>query len=120
VERTNQTLKQRLGKYINPEGDDWDQHLEEIAYSIRTQTQKSTKFTPFYLMYGRHPNTYHYNPDDHIDDEEILQEPEITHEQLASYVEERISQQKETHSQVLPLFFIVNYLFCLLLWYLYI
>jgi transposase InsO family protein len=56
-ERTNQTLKQRLSKLVNEHQNNWCDFLEEVAYSIRTQKQATTKYTPFYLMFGRHPNS---------------------------------------------------------------
>ena len=56
-ERTNQTLKQRLSKLVNEHQNNWSDFLDEVAYSIRTQKQASTKFTPFYLMFGRNPNS---------------------------------------------------------------
>ena len=56
-ERTNQTLKARLAKLVNENQNNWDDFLEDIAFSIRTQKQGSTKFTPFFLMFGRHPRT---------------------------------------------------------------
>ena len=56
-ERTNQTLKVRLAKLINEHQDNWDDYLEEIAFSIRTQKQGSTKYSPFFLMFGRHART---------------------------------------------------------------
>ena len=54
-ERTNQTLKDRLGKMVNEHQDDWEDYLEEVAYSIRTATQATTKFSPFFLMFNRKP-----------------------------------------------------------------
>ena len=51
-ERVNQTVKIRAAK----EEAEWDTILHEIAFSINTQPQASTKFTPFFLMFGRHPN----------------------------------------------------------------
>ncbi|CAB3989986.1 Gypsy retrotransposon integrase 1 [Paramuricea clavata] len=56
-ERTNQTLKVRLAKRINEHQHDWDDYLEEIPFSIRTQKQGSTKYSPFFLMFGRHVRT---------------------------------------------------------------
>ncbi|KAK3883744.1 hypothetical protein Pcinc_011957 [Petrolisthes cinctipes] len=32
---------------------DWPDYHEEVAYSMRTQKQKSTGFTPYHLMFGR-------------------------------------------------------------------
>ena len=33
--------------------DDWDDFLDPVLFGIRTSVQESTKFTPFFLMYGR-------------------------------------------------------------------
>ena len=52
-ERTNQTLKRRLGKLCNKQQNDWDEKLEAIMFGIRTSKSASTMFTPFFLMYGR-------------------------------------------------------------------
>ena len=38
---------------VNPEQDDCDEHMDAILFSYRTSIHASTKFTPFYLMYGR-------------------------------------------------------------------
>ena len=32
---------------------DWDEYLVPVCYSIRCHAQKSTKFTPFFVFYGR-------------------------------------------------------------------
>ncbi|KAK3884874.1 hypothetical protein Pcinc_010849 [Petrolisthes cinctipes] len=52
AERTNRTLKTRLAKLCNTKMSDWPDYLEEVAYSMRTQKQKSTGFTPYHLMFG--------------------------------------------------------------------
>ena len=52
-ERINHTLIKAIVKYINTEQDDWDELIEPILFSYRTSVHASTKFTPFYSMYGR-------------------------------------------------------------------
>ncbi len=52
-ERLNQTLKASLQKVVNDQQDDWDQLVDNVLFAYRTSRQGSTKFTPFYLMYGR-------------------------------------------------------------------
>ena len=52
-ERMNQTVTKAIVKYLNPEQDDWDEHIDAILFSYRTSIHASTKFTPFYLIYGR-------------------------------------------------------------------
>ncbi|KAK3873074.1 hypothetical protein Pcinc_021886 [Petrolisthes cinctipes] len=51
--RTNRTLKTRLAKLCNTKMSDCPGYLEEVAYSMRAQKQKSTGFTPYHLMFGR-------------------------------------------------------------------
>ncbi|KAK3895401.1 hypothetical protein Pcinc_000857 [Petrolisthes cinctipes] len=53
AERTNRTLKTRLAKLCNTKMNDWPDYLKEVAYSMRTQKQKSTGFTTYHLMFGR-------------------------------------------------------------------
>ncbi|KAK3877466.1 hypothetical protein Pcinc_017793 [Petrolisthes cinctipes] len=53
AERTNRTLKTRLAKLCGNKLSDWPNYIEEVAYSMRTQIQKSTGFTPYQLMFGR-------------------------------------------------------------------
>ena len=56
-EGTSQALRIRLNKLVNDHQNDWNEYLDEVAYSIRTQKQASTENTPFFLMFGRHPQT---------------------------------------------------------------
>ena len=52
-ERMNQKVTKAIVKYLNPEQDDWDEHIDAILFSYRTSIHASTNFTPFYLMCGR-------------------------------------------------------------------
>ena len=49
----NQTISRALSKYINDDQNDWDLFLDPILFAYRTSIQSSSKFTPFFLMYGR-------------------------------------------------------------------
>uniref|UniRef100_A0A8C5R7L0 Gypsy retrotransposon integrase-like protein 1 n=1 Tax=Leptobrachium leishanense TaxID=445787 RepID=A0A8C5R7L0_9ANUR len=55
VERFNRTLKGMLRKVVNREGKDWDMLLPYLLFAIREIPQSSTRFSPFELLYGRHP-----------------------------------------------------------------
>ena len=50
TERFNQTLITQLRKITD--GQDWDEHLQAIAFSYRVGQQASTKMSPFRLIYG--------------------------------------------------------------------
>lgn len=52
TERFNQTLVTSLCKVVNEQADDWDIHLDAVAFAYRTKQQASTKMSPFQLMYG--------------------------------------------------------------------
>ena len=52
-ERFNQTLQRQLIKVIKDEQDQWDLFLDAVLFSYRVSRQDSTKYSPFYLMYGR-------------------------------------------------------------------
>uniref|UniRef100_A0A8C5WDV1 Gypsy retrotransposon integrase-like protein 1 n=1 Tax=Leptobrachium leishanense TaxID=445787 RepID=A0A8C5WDV1_9ANUR len=55
VERFNKTLKSMLRKAIDKDGRNWDLLLPYLMFSIREVPQASTGFSPFELLYGRHP-----------------------------------------------------------------
>ena len=46
-------MTKSLVKYINADQSDWDENLECVLFSYRTSVHATTKYTPFYLMYGR-------------------------------------------------------------------
>ena len=55
VERFNKTLKGMLRKVVAQDGKDWDCLLPYLMFSVREVPQASTGFSPFELVYGRHP-----------------------------------------------------------------
>ena len=52
----NQTLQRQLLKFVDSEQKNWDQYLDAILFSYRVSVQDSTKYSPFFLVYGRHPH----------------------------------------------------------------
>lgn len=52
TERFNQTLITHLLRVVNTSTDNWDEMLESILFAYRINPQKSTKISPFELMYG--------------------------------------------------------------------
>jgi hypothetical protein len=57
TERTNRTLEDVLRHYVSQDGKDWSEHLDAAEYAINTAWQESIQETPFFLNYGRHPNS---------------------------------------------------------------
>ena len=54
-ERFNQTLQRALLKMIDENQSDWDKYLDSVLFAYHTSKQASTKFSPFFLLYGREP-----------------------------------------------------------------
>ena len=40
---------------VNDKQDDWDQFIDVVMFSIRSEHQSSTKYTTFEVMYGHKP-----------------------------------------------------------------
>jgi hypothetical protein len=55
VERFNHTIVSMISMYVNDYPDDWDEHLNYCIWAYRTAINDSTKFSPFFLLYGREP-----------------------------------------------------------------
>ena len=53
-ERTNQTLVRTLNKLAETQSN-CDQHIDSALYAYRVSKHDSSKFSPFFLMYNRHP-----------------------------------------------------------------
>ena len=57
AERLVQVMKKALRKYVLQEGTaNWPRHLPTIEFGYRTTPQRSTGFSPYFLIYGRHPS----------------------------------------------------------------
>ena len=53
VEQFNKTIQRALLKLVKKEQDDWDQYIDGVLFGYRTAVQKSTKKSPFEVMYLR-------------------------------------------------------------------
>ena len=54
-ERFNQTLQRALLKMMDENQNEWDKFLDSVLFAYRTSKQASTKFSHFFLLYGREP-----------------------------------------------------------------
>ena len=52
-ERNNRTIQNSMLKILEEKQDQWPEALPGVVFADRTSKQKSTGYTPFYLMYGR-------------------------------------------------------------------
>ena len=57
-ERTNRTIFQTIRAYIGENHVNWDQHLDQVASTIRNVVHSSTQYSPHYLVYGQHMITH--------------------------------------------------------------
>jgi hypothetical protein len=55
TEALNKTLEIMIRHYVNFRLDDWDTFLPILEFAYNSTPQASTNYSPFYLLYGRHP-----------------------------------------------------------------
>ena len=95
TERVNQVLEQYLRMYTSYHQDDWDiwLPLAELAYNNSEHT--STKQTPFFTVYGRHPHFDTIHVSEKIPAGQYLSEIHSTQQQLKSELQSAIQRFKK-------------------------
>ncbi|KAG7461583.1 hypothetical protein MATL_G00192640 [Megalops atlanticus] len=93
-ERTNQTLKRALAKYTNETHNDWDSHLKAVVYAINTSEQSSTRYTPYFSMFCRHPKMPEVLNSSPIGEDFVIGD-------VAENMDNRIEQVKALHAECL-------------------
>jgi RNase H-like domain found in reverse transcriptase/Integrase zinc binding domain/Reverse transcriptase (RNA-dependent DNA polymerase)/Integrase core domain len=53
VERVNAVIEDSIRVYLGSDQREWDEHLPKIIWSMNTSVHSATKFTPFFLVFGR-------------------------------------------------------------------
>ena len=54
-ERFMRPLKDMISAYISENQRDWDKNIDLIAFAYNTAVHSTTKYSPYYLLYGRIP-----------------------------------------------------------------
>ena len=55
TERFNKTLLNMLGTLNEKQKSDWKAHVSTLTHAYNAAVHESTGFSPFFLMFGRHP-----------------------------------------------------------------
>jgi hypothetical protein len=108
TERTNQEIEQYLRVYISLAQDDWVEWLASGEFAYNNWEHTSTKQSPFFLEYGRHPitpakpkaSTQNPSADEFIKNLETAREAarralEDTAERMKKYADRKRSEEKE-------------------------
>ncbi|CAL9690844.1 unnamed protein product [Knipowitschia caucasica] len=53
VEKHNGTIQRALCKLVSERPETWDTYLDPVMFGIRTKKQSTTKFSPYFLLFGR-------------------------------------------------------------------
>jgi hypothetical protein len=85
TERFMRTLKMMISSYIDEKQRNWDVHLDLFSFAYNTATHATTKYSPFYMMYGRQPKI----PLD-IFSREIIMKITLTEEEYARQIEDNL------------------------------
>ncbi|XP_065639624.1 uncharacterized protein LOC136072349 [Hydra vulgaris] len=95
-ERTNQIIKRALLKVANESQNISDTLLEPVLFGPRTCEQSSTKFTLFFLMFGKKAQFFSYialndNDSDFYDDNIDIAESKATESQVQEIMDSRFA-----------------------------
>jgi hypothetical protein len=56
TERANRVIEDMLRAYVNYEQNDWDEHLTAAEIAINNGQHTSSRYSPYFLNYGKHPS----------------------------------------------------------------
>lgn len=93
VERFNGVLQEMLHTMQREYGSQWVQHLQASVSAFNTSVSEATGYSPYYLLFGRHPVTI--GDLLAINDEDA--DPPI---RLESYVQQQVGRLRDAHAFV--------------------
>ncbi len=99
VERFNGTLKRALKLWVNENQNDWDVFIPYAMFAYHTSFHSTMQETPFYMMYGRDPET--------ILTKTLGIRPEQTKD-IEHYATELAQKLYDVHTRVLEIYKAIN------------
>ena len=93
TERVNQILEQYLRMYVNYQQDDWAQWLPLAEFAYNNSTHSATKHSPFFTLYGRHPQFDSV----HVDDSHPSSHYLLTIQQVQSHLKDNLAAANERY-----------------------
>jgi hypothetical protein len=78
VERFNSTFIPQISKLQDSENNNWDEYLQAVVFAYNSGIHKTTKHSPYELLYGRPPRLPFYSKPSHFS----FQQPNDYFEQL--------------------------------------
>jgi len=100
VENKHKTMQTMVRSYIEDFPNDWDLLIPLVEFALNTQPSEVTKYTPFFIHFGRHPNL----PLDSLCEDF---KPVIS-------VDDYVKQLRDERTKVVRQFTLVCRIFCLL------
>jgi hypothetical protein len=108
TERLNRVIKTAISIYCENHHQNWDIHLEEILFAIRSAKHDTTGFSPAYLYFGselRKPNSIHRDIDNNvfIDNsqdlaEQLVHNLNVAFREAADLVESQSAKQAQHYN----------------------
>ena len=84
TERMNQTLRNMLTTLQEEEKKQWNKHLSKLAFAYNVTVNKTTNFSPYFLMFGRNPRL----PLDSVFNIDVTEDDQIIQRSHKKYVED--------------------------------
>ncbi|CAI5677461.1 unnamed protein product [Oreochromis niloticus] len=103
VEKMNGTIQRALCKVVGDHPEMWDEYLDAVMFGIRTKKQVTTKYSPYYLMFGREARYPSEIPEEFMVDESVedivgqeeLSEDIQKHQKLLELVKDNVVKAQE-------------------------
>ncbi|XP_026026956.1 uncharacterized protein LOC113024268 isoform X2 [Astatotilapia calliptera] len=103
VEKMNGTIQRALCKVIGNQPQMWDEYLDAVMFGLRTKKQVTTKYSPYYLMFGREARYPSEIPEEFMVDEtveDIVGQEEVSediqkHQKLLELVKDNVVKAQE-------------------------